>query len=109
AAMIAPWKPLFSSGYFANRRGAGARCPRNRRKRLVASAMSVLSGQIAQNSSQNDAWMMWKTTDAVRTVPAIHWRVTHGHLPPTWGRNPVKSSVNIDAAINQWNARATLA
>jgi hypothetical protein len=40
-------------------------------------------------------------------VPAIQWSVTHGNITPTLGRNAVNNSVNIDAAINQWKARAT--
>jgi hypothetical protein len=38
---------------------------------------------------------------SVRNAPAIQWIVTHGNSTPTLGRKPVKSSANIDAAINQ--------
>src|SRR4030095_13927167 len=41
AAMIAPWNPLFSNGYFANRRGAGTAWPKHRRRRLVADVCLV--------------------------------------------------------------------
>ena len=47
------------------------------------------------------------TTDAARTVPAIQWSVTQSNSTPALGRNAVKSSVSIDAAISQWNPRAT--
>jgi hypothetical protein len=59
-----------------------------------------------QKSSQNEAWMMWKTIDAVSTRPAIQCHVTHANRMPTIGRNAVNSSTNIDAAITQWNNRA---
>src|SRR6202022_1183505 len=53
--MMTPWKSLFSRGYLANFRGGGADTPTNRRTLFHASSTSVLSGQIAQKSSQKEA------------------------------------------------------
>src|ERR1700685_1494764 len=53
--MMTPWKSLFSSGYLANLRGAGADNPTNRQPLREASSTSVLSGQIDQKSSQKEA------------------------------------------------------
>jgi hypothetical protein len=39
--------------------------------------------------------------DAVSAMPAIQCHVTHGNLKPAIGRKAVKSSTNIDAAMNQ--------
>ncbi len=50
--------------------------------------------------------MTWKRIDVVSTSPAIQCHVTQANLTPAIGRNAVSSSVNIDAAITQWNARA---
>jgi hypothetical protein len=69
--------------------------------------MSILSGHIDQKSSEKDAWKMWKMTEAVKTAPAIQCHVTHGNCTPTRGKNAVNNSVNMDAAMIQWNARAT--
>jgi hypothetical protein len=44
--------------------------------------------------------------EPVSTRPAIQCHCTHANLTPTIGRNAVKSSVNIDAAMTQWNMRA---
>src|SRR5215212_6714069 len=44
--------------------------------------------------------------EPVSTRPAIQCHSTHANRIPTMGRNAVKSSVNIDAAITQWNIRA---
>src|ERR1035437_325286 len=71
AKTMMAWYILFSIGYFANFRGAGAFLPVARSQRLLASSMSIESGQMDQKSSQKDAWMMWKTMDAVNTSPAI--------------------------------------
>ena len=49
---------------------------------------------------------MWKRIDAVSTRPAIQCQVTHANLTPAIGRKAVNSSMNIAAAITQWNSRA---
>src|ERR1700678_1593946 len=71
ASTMIRWYILFSIGYFANFRGAGAALPVARSQRLLPSSMSILSGQMDQKSIQKDAWMMWKMMDAVSTSPAI--------------------------------------
>src|ERR1700694_3906447 len=53
--MMTPWKSLFSRGYLVDFRGGGADIPTNRRTLFHASSTSVLSGQIAQKSSQKEA------------------------------------------------------
>src|ERR1700733_4161916 len=67
------WYILFSIGYFANLRGAGAPLPVALSQRLLPSSISILSGQMDQKSIQKEAWMMWNMMDAVRTSPAIQW------------------------------------
>ena len=52
------WYILFSSGYLAKRRGAGALFPVARRHLLEASSMSILSGQMDQKSMKKLACTM---------------------------------------------------
>src|SRR5579864_3644088 len=73
---------------------------------LDASSTSALSGQMDQKSRKNEAWMMWKITEAVKTRPAIQWYVTQLNWTPTFGRKAVTRSVNMAAAMIQWNRRA---
>ena len=44
--------------------------------------------------------------EPVSTRPAIQCHSTQANVTPTIGRNAVNSSMNIDAAITQWNIRA---
>src|SRR5436853_562339 len=44
--------------------------------------------------------------DAASTRPAIQCHCTQANFTPAIGRNAVKSSTNIAAAITQWNSRA---
>src|ERR1700719_5043372 len=57
ASTMMKWYSLFSIGYFANLRGAGADSPKARRHLLRASSISVLSGHMDQGCHQNVAWM----------------------------------------------------
>ena len=68
--------------------------------------MSLGPTQIDQKSRTKVACTMWNRIDAVSTNPAIQCHCTHANLTPTIGRNEVNSSVNIDAAMIQWNTRA---
>ena len=51
---------------------------------------------------------MWNRIEATSTIPAIQCHCTHANFTPAIGRNAVKSSTNIEAAITQWNSRAVM-
>src|SRR5207237_10905284 len=74
---------------------------------VQASSGRVLAGQVEQKSCQKEACTMWKTTETVNTEPAIQCQVTQSNCGPTFGTNAVMRSVNMDAAMTQWNRRAT--
>ena len=44
--------------------------------------------------------------EIVNAMPAIQWSSTQSNFQPRIGANEVTRSVNIDAAMIQWNARA---
>ena len=93
------------SGYFAGF-GPSASCPISRIISALNSGMSFGPTQIDQKSRTKVACTMWNRIEAVSTSPAIQCHVTHANCTPTIGRKEVKSSVNIDAAMIQWNIRA---
>ena len=99
--MIAAWYPLFSSGYLANRRGGGAdwpnETPHPSPRILKIGPVRPDRPEVEPERGVDDV----KDDDAVSTMPAIQWHVTQSNSTPTFGRNAVNSSVNIDAAITQ--------
>ena len=62
--------------------------------------MSFLSGQIDHGSMKNEC-TMWKPIEMVSTIPAIQWYRTQLKFTPSLGKNAVKSSVSMAAAITQ--------